>query len=293
MPVTETLTAIDLPISFFKKGKVRHIYSVDKNLLMVASDRVSSFDFVLNQGIPQKGRVLTQISKFWFDFLKDICPNQLITANVDEYPQELQSYKEQLLGRSMLVKKTEQIPIECIVRGYIVGSGWKEYQQSGTVCGIKLPEGLKQAEKLPEPIFTPSAKAETGHDENISIAEMEQAVGKELTEKLAAYSLALYKKASEHALKKGIIIADTKFEFGKIGNEIVLIDEALTPDSSRFWPADTYQIGTSPNSLDKQIVRDYLENSGWDKQPPIPDLPEEVIAKTSAAYLDILDRLTK
>ncbi|RAP33293.1 phosphoribosylaminoimidazolesuccinocarboxamide synthase [Candidatus Marinamargulisbacteria bacterium SCGC AG-439-L15] len=288
----KVITDIQLPnLKLFKTGKVRSVYDFDDKLLIVASDRVSSFDVVLDQGIPHKGDVLTGISKYWFDTLK--MPHHLISTYVDDYPDDAKKYRDVLEGRSMLVKKTELIEVECVVRGYLVGSGWKDYQKTGEVCGHKLPEGLQLGQKLPEPIFTPASKAQQGeHDENISIARMEDLIGKELTEVLKNRSLGIYEQACDIAAKKGIIIADTKFEFGMIDSGILLIDEVLTPDSSRFWPADKYEVGISPPSFDKQIVRDYLETLDWNKKAPAPELPQEIITKTSNEYLKIQKLLT-
>ncbi|RAP34125.1 phosphoribosylaminoimidazolesuccinocarboxamide synthase [Candidatus Marinamargulisbacteria bacterium SCGC AG-410-N11] len=285
---------IDLPnVPLFKKGKVRSVFDLGDQLLIVASDRVSAFDYVLPNGIPNKGQVLTQVSEFWFNYLSDITPNHLISTNVEDFPSILSPYKDILAGRSMLVKKTELIEIECVVRGYIVGSGWKEYQQSGTVCGIKLPPNLKLADPLPEPIFTPAFKASSGHDENITIEKMESLVGKKLTQYLSKKSIEIYKKGVEYAKNRGIILADTKFEFGKLNDDVILIDEVLTPDSSRFWPISEYQPGISPPSFDKQIVRDYLASTNWDQKPPIPTIPDEIINKTSQKYLEVSDLLIK
>ena len=272
-------------LTLFARGKVRDLYAVDGKLLFVATDRISAFDYVLGTGIPEKGRVLTQLSLFWFDFLKNIVQNHLITANVEDYPQPLQKYADQLRGRSMLVKKANMIEIECVARGYLSGSGWKEYQQSGAVCGIKLPAGLKESDKLPEPIFTPATKAVTGHDENISFDEMVKHTGRELAEQLRDLTLKIYSTAADYARGRGIIIADTKFEFGRTEQGIVLADEVLTPDSSRFWPADKYQPGRAQESYDKQFVRDYLEAVKWNKQPPAPSLPDDVARKTSEKYI--------
>ena len=280
-------------LELFASGKVRDVYRVDdQNLLFVASDRISAFDYVLASGIPEKGRVLTQISLFWFDFLRDVVPNHLVTAEVDKYPQNARKYASQLRGRSMLVMKADMVAVECVVRGYLSGSGWKEYKQTGEVCGIKLPTGLRESDKLPEPIFTPATKAISGHDENISFERMCGIVGRDLSEKLRDLSLAVYKKAADYALNRGIIIADTKFEFGQTERGITLADEVLTPDSSRFWPAETYSPGTSQESFDKQYVRDYLEEIRWNKQPPAPALPEAVQQKTTEKYLEAYRRLT-
>src|SRR5690348_13110407 len=272
-------------LTLFARGKVRDLYAVEGKLLFVATDRISAFDYVLGTGIPEKGRVLTQLSLFWFDFLKNIVRNHLITADVDQYPAPLKKYADQLRGRSMLVTKAQMIEIECVARGYLSGSGWKEYQKTGAVCGIKLPAGLKESDKLPEPIFTPATKAVSGHDENISFEEMCKHTGKELGEKLRDLTLKIYTTAADYARGRGIIIADTKFEFGQTAKGIILADEVLTPDSSRFWPADTYQPGRAQESFDKQFVRDYLEEIKWNKQPPAPSLPEEVAVRTSEKYI--------
>ncbi len=291
---TKALTTIDLKgVKFFKRGKVREIYDLNDKLLIISSDRISCFDVILPTPIPGKGEVLTRLSEFWFDFTKDIIPNHLISADADEFPQELAQYKDLLRGRSMLVKKTEPLPVECVVRGYLSGSGWKDYKKTGAICGIRLPEGLQESDKLPEVIFTPSTKAEVGHDENVSQEYVEKQLGKKTTDRLKEVSIALYQKARDYAEKNGIIIADTKFEFGKLGDEIILIDEALTPDSSRFWPLDEYAPGKSQPSFDKQFVRDYLETLAWDKTPPGPDLPDEIVEKTRDKYLQALKILVK
>ncbi|HVO61526.1 MAG TPA: phosphoribosylaminoimidazolesuccinocarboxamide synthase [Terriglobales bacterium] len=291
---TDILLQADIPeLQLYASGKVRDIYKVDANrLLFVASDRISAFDYVLATGIPQKGRVLTQLSLFWFDFLKDLVPNHLATADINEYPAELQKYARQLRGRSMLVVTADMVTIECVVRGYISGSGWKEYMGNGSVCGIKLPAGLRESDKLPEPIFTPATKATTGHDENISFGRMVELAGAELSEKLRDLSIRIYKKAADYAETRGIIIADTKFEFGRTAKGLVLADEVLTPDSSRFWPMDKYHPGGAQESYDKQFVRDYLESIKWNKQPPAPGLPPEVAAKTSEKYIEAYTQLT-
>src|SRR3954463_6393432 len=269
------LLQTDFPtLELFASGKVRDVYSIGSDrLLFVATDRISAFDYVLATGIPHKGRVLTQISLFWFDFLRDVVPNHLLTADVSQYPEPLQKYADQLRGRSMIVTRADMFPVECVVRGYISGSAWKEYKATGRVCGIELPKGLQESDKLPEPIFTPSTKATSGHDENISFSEMTRMVGAELSGQLRDLTLAVYTKAADYALQKGIIIADTKFEFGRTARGITLADEVLTPDSSRFWPADKYKPGHSQESFDKQYVRDYLEEIHWNKQPPAPALP--------------------
>jgi phosphoribosylaminoimidazole-succinocarboxamide synthase len=273
--------------ALFKKGKVRNVYEVGDKLLIIATDRISAFDYVLPSLIPFKGKVLTQLSRFWFDFTQLVCPNHLITADAAAFPASLAPFREILDKRSMLVKRTQVVPIECVVRGYLSGSGWKEYKATGKVCGIRLPEKLKESDQLPEPIFTPSTKAEQGHDENITFKEMQKRIGARLATRIKKASIALYQKASLHALSKGIIIADTKFEFGLDGDGLVLVDEIFTPDSSRFWPLATYAPGQGQPSLDKQFVRDYLESTAWDKQSAPPALPEEIIAKTSQKYLEI------
>jgi len=288
------LLQTDFPdLQLFASGKVRDVYEVgSRQLLFVATDRISAFDYVLATGIPLKGHVLTQLSLFWFDFLKDIVPNHLVTADVSRYPAEVQRYAGQLRGRSMLVEKAEMFPVECVVRGYLSGSGWKEYKASGSVCGIKLAAGLLESDELPEPIFTPATKATTGHDENISFDEMTKLVDPEDARRLRDLSLAVYKKAAAFARQKGIIIADTKFEFGRTPAGITLADEVLTPDSSRFWPVDLYQPGKSQPSFDKQYVRDYLEEIHWNKQPPAPALPTEVARRSSRKYVEAYERLT-
>jgi phosphoribosylaminoimidazole-succinocarboxamide synthase len=280
-------------LELYASGKVRDLYRVDnERLLFVATDRISAFDYVLATGIPGKGKVLTQLSLFWFDLLKDIVPNHLLTADVTRYPANLRPYGDQLRGRSMLVMRADMIAVECVVRGYLSGSGWKEYQQSGKVCGIELPRGLRESEKLPHPIFTPATKAVSGHDENISFEEMCRRVGPKLSDALRELSLKIYEKAAQHAAARGIIIADSKFEFGRTPAGLVLADEVLTPDSSRFWPADRYQPGRSQESFDKQFVRDYLEKIGWNKRPPAPALPAEVVQQTSQKYGEAYRRLT-
>lgn len=277
----------------FKRGKVRDIYEVDGKFLIVATDRISAFDVVLPNPIPYKGYVLNQISVFWFDFLSDVVKNHFLTSNVEEFPEVFKRNYEQVAYRSMLVKKAKPLPVECIVRGYISGSAWKDYRKSGEVCGIKLPQGLKESDKLEEPLFTPSTKAETGHDENITFEKVVDLIGKELAEKVRDLSLEIYIKAEKYARERGIIIADTKFEFGLDENgELLLIDEVLTPDSSRFWPLSDYEPGKSQPSFDKQYVRDYLESINWDKQPPAPELPAEVVEKTSEKYLEAYRLLT-
>jgi phosphoribosylaminoimidazole-succinocarboxamide synthase len=274
-------------------GKVRDVYQLDnERLLFVATDRISAFDYVLATGIPHKGRVLSQISLFWFDFLSDVVPNHVITADVDSYPEPLQKYADQLRGRSMIVHRAEMFPVECVVRGYISGSAWKEYQATGKVCGIALPAGLRESEAFPEPIFTPATKAVSGHDENISFARMCEILGTETSSTLRELTLRIYKKAAAYARQRGIIIADTKFEFGRTPKGITLADEVLTPDSSRFWPADKYAPGRGQESFDKQYVRDYLEEICWNKQPPAPALPADVANRTSEKYLDAYFQVT-
>lgn len=284
--LNRVLLQTDFPeLTLHARGKVRDLYSLNGQLLFVATDRISAFDYVLATGIPEKGRVLTQLSLFWFDFLRGVVGNHLVTADVNQYPAPLRNYADQLRGRSMLVNKAQMIEIECVVRGYISGSAWKEYQQNGTVCGIRLPAGLRESDKLPEPIFTPATKALSGHDENISFAEMCKRTGSELAEQLRDLSLMIYTKAADYAAGHGIIIADTKFEFGHALQGLVLADEVLTPDSSRFWPADKYEPGRAQESFDKQFVRDYLEAIRWNKQPPAPSLPDDVALKTSEKYI--------
>jgi phosphoribosylaminoimidazole-succinocarboxamide synthase len=285
----ETLAGLRL----FNRGKVRDIYDLGDKLLLVASDRISAFDVILPTLIPDKGKILTKLSEFWFSVMKDIIPHHLITTNVDEFPSACQTYKTALEGRSMLVKKSTPAPVECIVRGYLVGSGWKDYQQTGSVCGIRLPAGLVEASRLDQPIFTPSTKAPVGaHDVNISFDDMIGKVGRKRAEKMRDATIAIYLRAREFAEKKGIIIADTKFEFGIEGDSIMLIDEVLTPDSSRFWPADGYRPGKTPDSFDKQFVRDYLLDLHWDMKPPAPELPPEIVKKTQDKYREALRRLT-
>jgi len=274
-------------------GKVRDVFQLDGDrLLFVATDRISAFDYVLATGIPHKGRVLSQISLFWFDFLSDIVPNHVLTADVARYPEALQKYADQLRGRSMIVQRAEMFPVECVVRGYISGSAWKEYQASGKVCGIVLPAGLRESDAFPEPIFTPATKAVSGHDENIPFSRMCEIVGTESASYLRDLTLRIYKKAAAYARQRGIIIADTKFEFGRTAQGITLADEALTPDSSRFWPADKYTPGSAQESYDKQYVRDYLEQIRWNKKPPAPALPTEVASRTSEKYLDAYLQIT-
>jgi phosphoribosylaminoimidazole-succinocarboxamide synthase len=281
-------------LELIKRGKVRDIYDLDDKILMIATDRISAYDVVMPNPIPGKGEILTQISLFWFKIMEDIVSNHLITSHVEAYPESCRPYSDDLNGRSMLVKKADPLPIECVVRGYISGSGWKSYQKTGKVCGIDLPPGLKESDQLAEPIFTPSTKEEQGaHDINISFEEAVDIVGKDLAEKVRDLSIAIYKKGAAFAAKKGIIIADTKFEFGIIDDRIILIDEVLTPDSSRFWPKNTYHPGGAQNSFDKQYLRDYLTSINWDKTPPAPQLPEEVIANTYQKYKEALTCLTE
>lgn len=291
--MNQALLQTDLPLPLTARGKVRDILAVnDHELLFVATDRISAFDHVLGSGIPDKGKVLTQLSLFWFDHLKQLVPNHLITADVAQYPAPLPQHADQLAGRSMLVKRAEMFPVECVVRGYISGSGWKDYQKTGMICGIPLPKGLRESDRLPEPIFTPAAKNNVGHDENISFEEVINTVGRETAVKLRDLTLAIYARASAHAESKGLILADTKFEFGVIDGSITLADEVLTPDSSRYWPADLYSPGGAQPSFDKQYVRDYLESIHWNKQAPAPSLPEDVISNTRAKYLEAYQRIT-
>jgi phosphoribosylaminoimidazole-succinocarboxamide synthase len=284
----------DFPkLNLLKRGKVRDMYDLGETLLMVATDRISAFDVIMPDPVPEKGKILTQISLFWFDVMKPVISNHIISSNVDDYPEICKPYAEMLRDRSMLVKKAKPLPVECVVRGYISGSGWKSYQESGIVCGIKLPDGLQESEKLPEPIFTPSTKEEVGiHDVNINFEEAVKIIGRSLAEKVKEISLSIYKKGAELADKKGIIIADTKFEFGIFENNIILIDELLTPDSSRFWPKESYSPGQSQKSYDKQYLRDYLISINWDKLPPAPFLPKEVVKNTREKYLDALNLIT-
>ncbi|HEX9891660.1 MAG TPA: phosphoribosylaminoimidazolesuccinocarboxamide synthase, partial [Actinomycetota bacterium] len=275
------------------QGKVRDVYQAgDDRLLMVASDRISAFDVVLPNPIPDKGRVLTGLSLFWFEETVDVVGNHLLSADVEDFPEAFREHAAELAGRAMLVRKAEMLPIECVARGYLSGSGWKEYAASGTVCGIRLPEGLAESEKLPEPIYTPATKAETGHDENITLEQSAEIVGEGLAQRCKELTLALYERAREVAAERGIILADTKFEFGFAGHELILCDEVLTPDSSRFWPADRYRAGGPQPSFDKQYVRDWLDESGWDHEPPPPDLPIEVVDQTRARYVEAYERIT-
>ncbi len=280
-------------LKLLKRGKVRDIYDLDDRLLIVASDRISAYDVVMDDPIPDKGRILTQMSLFWFDKVSRIVPNHVIASDPTDYPSPCDHFADQLRGRSMLVRKAEPLAVECIVRGYLSGSGWKEYLEQGSVCGIKLPEGLKESQELPSPIFTPSTKAEEGiHDENISFERAAEVIGQDLAEKVREISLAIYQYGRDYAIERGIIIADTKFEFGLCDGQLILIDEVLTPDSSRFWPADEYEPGRPQKSFDKQFLRDYLTEIGWAKQPPPPKLPDEIIQKTREKYLEALRRIT-
>ena len=283
---------VDLPgIKKLRSGKVREVFDLGETLLFVVTDRLSAFDVILPDPIPQKGAVLNQLSAFWFRRFHEI-DNHFVTADFAEFPKELQLFRNQLAGRSMIVRKTKPLTVECVVRGYLAGSGWKEYQKSQSVCGIKLPPGLKLASQLPEPIFTPSTKADEGHDENIDMKECARILGDEMANRVRDLSLDIYSRGRDHAAQRGIIVADTKFEFGTVDGKLMLIDECLTPDSSRFWPADQYVVGQSPPSYDKQFVRDYLETLDWDKSPPAPKLPTEVIQKTTAKYLEAYEKLT-
>lgn len=275
----------------FKKGKVRDLYDLGDKLLLVATDRVSAYDSILPNNIPFKGEILTELSRFWFERLKGICPNHLISTDIKTFP-DIGVEKSYLLGRTMLVKKAKVVPVECIVRGYLAGSAWREYQESGSVAGYKLPAGMDQAEELSEPIFTPSTKADSGHDQNISRERMQELIGGNLAEQLISYSFSIYTQAAAFAKSRGIIVADTKFEFGIIDGEVSLIDELLTPDSSRFWPRAGYKTGQSQMSFDKQYVRDYLDSSGWNHQPPAPRLPEEIVKQTSAKYIEAYELIT-
>jgi len=279
-------------LELFNRGKVRDIYAVGDDLLIVATDRISAYDSILGTGIPWKGKVLTRLTLFWLDYIKDITPNHLITADPAEMGGDVAPHADLLRGRAMLVRRADVVPIECVVRGYLAGSGWREYRESGEVCGIRLPDGLREADKLPEPIFTPATKAESGHDENISIERAREIAGAELADALRDRSLAIYRKACDYAGERGVIISDTKFEWGRCDGELTLVDEVLTPDSSRFWPADTYEPGKSQFSYDKQYVRDWLDESGWDHSPPGPPLPDEVANKTAERYLEACRQIT-
>ncbi|MEY2480366.1 MAG: phosphoribosylaminoimidazole-succinocarboxamide synthase [Verrucomicrobiota bacterium] len=289
---TSPQSIVDLPgIKKLRSGKVREVFDLGETLLFVVTDRLSAFDVILPDPIPQKGAVLNQLSAFWFRRFDKI-DNHFVTADFEKFPKELQGFRDRLAGRSMIVKKTKPLAVECVVRGYLAGSGWKEYQKSQSVCGIKLPSGLKLASQLPEPIFTPSTKAEQGHDENIDMKECARILGEEMAERVKKLSLEIYSAGRDHAAQRGIIVADTKFEFGMADEKLFLIDECLTPDSSRFWPKDQYVVGQSPPSFDKQFVRDYLETLDWDKTPPAPKLPREVIEKTSAKYVEAFEKMT-
>jgi phosphoribosylaminoimidazole-succinocarboxamide synthase len=292
-PSVDILLETDFPgLERRARGKVRDVYAVGDDFLIVATDRISAFDYILPTGIADKGRVLTQLSVFWFDFFRDLVPTHILTADVDQYPAVLHPWRRQLEGRSMLVKRARMIGIECVARGYLAGSGWKEYRASGSVCGIQLPAGLRESDRLPEPIFTPATKAESGHDENVSFETAASLVGEDTARRIKHLTLGLYTRAAEYAEARGILIADTKFEFGFVDGELVLADEAFTPDSSRFWPRESYQPGGPQASYDKQYVRDYLESIHWDKQPPAPPLPPEVAEKTSEKYREAYRALT-
>ena len=279
-------------LTLARRGKVRDVYDLGQHLLIVATDRISAFDYVLGSGIPDKGKVLTQLSAFWFDHLTDLVPHHVVAVDVDSFPAVTRPHREILRGRSMVVRKTTPLPIECVARGYLVGSGWKDYQRTGAVCGVSLPAGLRESDRLPDPIFTPATKAETGHDENISEAQAAELVGASVVAQAKHLTLEIYNRGVDMAEAAGIIIADTKFEFGLADDKLILIDEVLTPDSSRFWPKDAYEPGRSQPSFDKQYVRDYLERIGWNKQPPVPTLPDEVVAATREKYVEAYRRLT-
>ena len=291
MPTPLLETDLD-GLSLFNRGKVRDMYEMGPNLIIVATDRISAYDSVLGSGIPWKGKVLTKLTLFWLDYLRDLTANHLVTADVREMGPQAARHEATLAGRSMLVKRAEVIPIECVVRGYLAGSGWRSYKETGSVCGLELPPGLREADKLPEPLFTPATKAQSGHDENISIEQASELVGEGLARELRNRSLSIYHKASTYAESRGVIISDTKFEWGLCDGELTLIDEVLTPDSSRFWPVETYRPGTSQFSYDKQYVRDWLDASGWDREPPAPPLPEDVVRKTAERYLKACEALT-
>jgi phosphoribosylaminoimidazole-succinocarboxamide synthase len=291
LPTAPLLDSSLAGLTLHRRGKVRDVYEVGADLLIVTTDRISAFDYVLGSGIPDKGKVLTQLSAFWFERMGDLVPHHLISIDVDAFPEPLRKHRDVLDGRAMLVRRTEPVPIECVARGYLSGSGWKEYQQSGKVCGVTLPAGLKESDRLPEPIFTPATKAESGHDVNISEEEAGRIVGAPLVARLKALTLEIYRRGAEHAESKGIIVADTKFEFGLVGKgdpatDVVLIDEVLTPDSSRFWPQASYEPGHGQPSFDKQFVRDYLEEIRWNKQPPVPSLPADVVERTREKYVE-------
>ena len=293
-PLLETsLTGLTL----HRRGKVRDVYEIGDQLLIVTTDRISAFDYVLGSGIPDKGKVLTQLSGFWFEKMGDLVPHHLVSMDTAEFPEPARAHADILRGRTMLVRRTEPVPIECVARGYLSGSGWKEYQKTGSVCGVRLPAGLRESDRLPEPIFTPATKAESGHDENISEDEASRLVGRELVARLKALTLEIYRRGAAHALSKGIIVADTKFEFGLTGagdpnRDLVLIDEVLTPDSSRFWPESKYEPGRGQPSFDKQYVRDYLEEIRWNKQPPVPSLPDDVVRRTREKYVEAFTLLS-
>jgi phosphoribosylaminoimidazole-succinocarboxamide synthase len=296
VPMSTTVQQTDLQLDGVRlvhRGKVRDVYEVDERLLIVATDRLSAFDCVLPTPIPHKGRVLTALSQFWFERMEDVVENHMLATDVENFPEFLEPARDLLAGRSMLCVRAEVVPVECVVRGYLIGSGWKEYQETGAVCGVPLPPGLRMADRLPEPIFTPATKAAQGeHDENISEARMAELVGREATDWLRDAAIRIYTRAAEYAAGRGIIIADTKFEFGRAGDRFILVDECMTPDSSRFWPAEKYAPGGSPASFDKQFVRDYLETLDWDKRPPAPALPDDIVRRTSEKYLEAFRLLT-
>lgn len=293
MSIPEAITRINIPeLTLFKSGKVREVFDLDDQLLLVASDRISAYDCVMPNGIPQKGMILNQLATWWFEQTKHIIENHLISTSLADLPANIAEKYPELEGRSVLAAKTDALPVECVVRGYLIGSGWKEYQENGKVCGLELREGYQMADKLDEPIFTPAHKAETGHDENISFEQVVERLGADLAQQLKDVSLKLYNFAAKHAEARGIIIADTKFEFGLLDGRLILIDEALTPDSSRFWPIETYKPGASPFSYDKQYVRDYLSSLDWDKTPPAPELPTEIAIKTREKYLQAYEKIT-
>ncbi len=279
-------------LKLFRQGKVRDVYDLEDKLLMIATDRISAFDCIMPNGIPDKGRILTAMSLFWFEFTREFIPDHLLAHKIQDFPPFLQKYSSQIEGRSMLVRKTKPLPVECVARGYIAGSGWKDYQETGEICGVKLPSGLKQAQKLPETIFTPATKADTGHDENISFAQAAEILGTRTAKRVRDITIQIYERARDYAMKRGIILSDTKFEFGILDDKLILIDEVLTPDSSRFWPVSSYREGQSPPSFDKQFVRDYLEGLDWDKTPPAPALPAEIVTKTREKYLEAYRMLT-
>lgn len=293
MSVATAVTSLDLPLPRLGSGKVREIFELDdQRLLLVATDRISAYDVVMEEGIPEKGRVLTGMTRFWLERAQDICPNHLISMKVSDLPESIQGFAEELSGRFMIVKRLNMMPVEFVIRGYLVGSGWKEYKQNGTIAGLKLPEGLREADKLPEPIFTPATKATTGHDENISEAAAGEIVGAERMQTARDMAVELYKSAADYAKTRGIILADTKFEFGMDGTEVTLADEVLTPDSSRFWPAEQWNPGTNPPSFDKQYLRDWLSGLDWDKTPPPPSLPADVIEGTRSRYIEAYEKIT-